>query len=111
MESKTAAAAACIRFDGELQAYLEGDARPFVATHARACPACAGVLADLEAIRQAARNLPPEEPAGLVWSRVREKLAAEEARAAAPCAQFDAQLQPFLEGETRPFVAAHDGAV
>jgi len=106
-DSRYQARAACARFDAELEAFMEGEARPFVASHGRDCAACGALLADLAAIRQAALELPQEEPSPLVWTNLRAQLTAEKAVRAAACAQFEAELQACLEGETRPLVAAH----
>jgi len=69
--------AGCFRFDSELEAYLEGEPRPFVAGHAQSCPLCGALLADLELVRQAARELTLEEPSPVVWANVRARLEAE----------------------------------
>jgi predicted nucleic acid-binding protein len=100
-------APACAQFDAELEAYLEGEARPFIASHAQDCPSCGAVLADLEAIREAARSLPQEEPSPVVWASLRTKLQAEGAFAVPACSQFNAELEAYLEGEARPFIASH----
>ncbi len=99
--------AACAQFETELEAFLEGEARPFIVSHGGECAACGGVLADLQAIRQAARELPPEAPSPAVWAKVRASLAADGAFAVPACAQFDAELEAYMEGEARPFIAAH----
>ena len=70
-DSRYKAIAACSRFGGELEAYLEGEARPFIASHARECTACAALLADLQAIQVAARDLPQEAPSPALWSKLR----------------------------------------
>jgi hypothetical protein len=67
----------CAQFSTELKAYLEGEARPFVATHAQECQPCGAMLADLQSIREAARTLPLEEPSRVVWANVRARLEAE----------------------------------
>ena len=71
------ASPACAQFDAELEAYLEGEARPFIVSHAQDCAPCGALLADLQAIRQAARELPQEEPSRVVWANVRARLEAE----------------------------------
>lgn len=71
------AAAACRQFDLSLQAYMEGEGRPEVAAHARACAACAVILADLEQIRSASCELPLEEPPARLWSNIRAALEVE----------------------------------
>lgn len=68
---------ACRHFDLNLEAYLEGDDRVEVVAHARQCPYCAVVLADLEQIRFASRHLLAEEPPSRVWANIRATLAAE----------------------------------
>ena len=68
---------ACLRFEAELEAYLEGENRPFITGHSRECTFCRVVLADLEEIASAARNLPLEEPSPAVWANVRAHLEAE----------------------------------
>jgi len=78
LESEGAfAVPACAQFEGELAAYLEGEASPFVVSHAHDCAPCGAMLADLQSIREAAKNLPPEEPSRVVWANVRAKLEAE----------------------------------
>jgi hypothetical protein len=100
-------AAACAQFEMELEDYLEGEARPFIASHSRDCAPCGAVLADLQAIQQAARDLPQEEPSLAVWASLRTRLQAEGAFAVPACAQFDAELEDYLEGEAHPFIMAH----
>lgn len=69
--------AACYQFDLELDAYLEGEARPHVADHARQCPRCAALLADLQQVVALSRQLPAGEPPATVWTNVRATLDAE----------------------------------
>jgi len=69
--------AGCFRFENELEAYLEGEPRPFITAHAESCPSCSALLADLELVRQAAREMPLEEPSPVVWANVRARLEAE----------------------------------
>jgi len=97
----------CERFEGELSAFMEGETRPYVIAHAHDCTACGAVLADLQAIRQAARELPEMEPPHLDWAGVRVKLQVAGAFKPSPCAQFDAELAAFLEGEAGSLVADH----
>jgi hypothetical protein len=106
-ESRYQALAACSRFEAELGAYLEGEARPFVTSHAHDCVSCGALLADLQSIRVAARQLPREEPSHLVWAKVRATLEAEGAFRLPGCVQFDDELEGYLEGEARPFIASH----
>jgi hypothetical protein len=71
------ARAACRQFDLELPAYLEGEDRPAVPAHARACVYCGVVLADLEQAVFAGHHLPIEEPPARVWANIRARLANE----------------------------------
>src|SRR5271157_6012105 len=95
--------AVCSRFDAELEAYLEGEARPFIASHARDCSSCGALLADLQSIRQAAQDLPLEGPSRLVWADLRARLEAEGAFRTVSCSRFDNELEAYLEGDARPF--------
>ena len=70
--------AGCRRFEMELAAYLEGENLPAVYAHAQECPFCGAILADLEAIRLASRQISLEEPPARVWSNIRAQLASEE---------------------------------
>jgi len=106
-ESRYKTFAACSRFDLELEAYLEGEARPFIASHARDCASCGALLADLQSIREAARVLPWEEPSRMVWTKVRASLEAEGAFGVRACTRFEDELQAYLEGEARPFILLH----
>jgi hypothetical protein len=106
-ESRYEAVAACARFEAELAAYLEGEASPFVASHSQACASCGALLADLQSIRQAARDLPQEEPSRLVWANVRARLEADGAFRTPDCSRFEQELAAYLEGEASPLVAAH----
>lgn len=67
----------CRQFDQELRAYLEGEDRPEVLAHARQCPYCGVLLADVEQIRFAGHHLPLEEPPARVWANIRARLEAE----------------------------------
>jgi hypothetical protein len=107
MEDTQHNSAACSQFSSELEAYLEGEARPFVASHREQCSPCAALLADLQFIRVAAQNLPQQDPSPELWGKLRVKLQAEGARAVPACAQFEAELPAYLEGEARPFIASH----
>jgi hypothetical protein len=99
--------AACARFADELPDYLEGEARPFIVSHARDCRACEALLGDLQAIRRLAQELPQEEPARVVWANVHARLEAEGVFVPAACARFGAALEDSLDAETRPFVVEH----
>jgi hypothetical protein len=106
-ESRYKTFAACSRFDAELEAYLEGEVRPFIASHTQQCGSCAALLADLQSIRLAAKELPQEEPSRVVWTRVRARLEAEGAFALPACVRFDDELEAYMEGEARPFILSH----
>ena len=64
-------------FEPKLQGYMEGEDRVLVAAHATGCASCGAIIADLEAIRSAAREIPLEEPSPAVWSNIRARLADE----------------------------------
>jgi len=99
--------AECARFNGEVAAYLDGEANPFVPSHSRECAPCRALLGDLQSILQAARELPLEEPSRAVWSNVRARLGAEGAFIRPACLRFAEELAAYLEGEARPFVVSH----
>ncbi|MGD0694586.1 MAG: hypothetical protein ABSB82_06990 [Terriglobia bacterium] len=71
------ARAACRQFDLDLPAYLEGEDRPRVASHAQECAFCGVVLADLELIRSRSSELLLEDPPARVWANLHATLAAE----------------------------------
>jgi hypothetical protein len=75
-EGRIEKSAACFRFESELEAYLEGESRPFITAHAQECPFCRVLQSDLEEIRQAARELPLEEPLPAVWANLHARLEA-----------------------------------
>jgi hypothetical protein len=66
----------CYQFELELEAYEEGEDRPFVGAHTLECGFCRAIVEDLEALRWAARELPLEEPSPAVWSNIRAQLVA-----------------------------------
>jgi hypothetical protein len=66
--------AACHRFDAELEAYLEGESKPFVTTHAQECAFCRVVLADLLELRSLAHRMPLDDPSPVVWVNLRARL-------------------------------------
>jgi len=68
---------ACRQFDLDLPAYLEGEDRPRVASHAQECAFCGVVLADLELIRSRSSESLLEDPPARVWANIRATLAAE----------------------------------
>ncbi len=67
----------CSRFEVELEAYMEGEAKPFIVSHARDCALCGAVLLDLERIRMVAHALPQEDPSPAVWANIRAVLVQE----------------------------------
>jgi len=67
---------ACYQFELELEAYMEGENRPFVPAHTRECAFCRVIVEDLEALRSAALAMPREEPSPAVWSNIRAQLVA-----------------------------------
>lgn len=69
--------AGCRQFDLNLSALLEGEARPDVLAHARECPFCGVVLADLNQIRAASNDLAEPEPSAGLWANIRATLVAE----------------------------------
>jgi hypothetical protein len=69
--------ALCRQFDQGLSAFLEGEDKPEVLAHARQCPLCRLVLADLEQIRFASHHLPPREPPARMWENIHAALEAE----------------------------------
>ena len=69
--------AACFRFHAELGAYMEGENRRFVTSHAAECPFCEVVLVDLLQLRTASGQLPLEEPSPAVWANLRALLREE----------------------------------
>ncbi len=106
-QNRYQAIAACSRFSAELEAHLDGEASPFIASHAHDCPSCSSLLADLQSIQRAARDLPLEEPSPAVWSNIRKSLESLHTLGAPLCSQFSTELEAFLEGEERPFVVSH----
>ena len=106
-EGRYKAIADCSRFNTELEAHLEGEARPFIASHAQSCPSCNALLEDLKALQIAARELPQEEPSPAVWAGIRQSIESERDFAVAACSQFADELEAHLEGEAQPLVVSH----
>jgi len=69
--------AGCYEFEAQLSAYLDGESRPVVSTHAKECAYCGPILADLELIRAESRGLALENPPATLWANIRAQLAAE----------------------------------
>jgi len=76
-ESRRHRTAECDRFELELEAYMEGEVRPFAVAHLRECVFCKVVFEDLIALRTAAREFPLQEPSPVVWSNIRAQLSAQ----------------------------------
>jgi BMFP domain-containing protein YqiC len=76
-ETRKEKKAACFQFHVELGAYLEGENRPFVTSHAAECPFCNVVLADLAQLRSVAVQSPLEDPSPAVWANIRAVLREE----------------------------------
>ena len=72
-----AARALCSQFDLDLPAFLEGEDRPAVISHANQCPYCSVVLADLRLIQSQLPETFLEDPPARVWANVRATLASE----------------------------------
>ena len=110
-ESASSPGKACLQFDAELAAYLDGEHRPAVPAHAAACAFCASVLADLGAIRSAAAQLELADVPEKLWTKVRAALVREDIirtpQPSAACLRFETDLAAYLEGEDRTAVAAH----
>jgi len=68
----------CERLVDALDDYLDGQAhartRTAVEAHLEGCPTCPALLADVRAIRGAARALTPIEPPADVWRRVQARV-------------------------------------
>jgi hypothetical protein len=97
----------CSEFGAGLEAYLEGAANPFITSHAHDCASCGALLADLQAIQQAARDLPQLDPSRAVWTKLRATLEAEGAFRREACTQFEAGLEAYLAGAANPFIVSH----
>ena len=67
----------CGLFMAELDAYLEGESRPTLESHASVCPRCGAVLADISLIRSTASGLAVEEPPARLWLNIRATLVEE----------------------------------
>ena len=69
----------CNEFLNYSEQWMEGGRQPAAATHVDACPRCRGMIAEMEAIAQSARELAGEtpEPSERVWVALRAQLEAE----------------------------------
>jgi hypothetical protein len=64
----------CDRLAEALDGILDGRAGPAWAAHLSSCDACRAAIADVRAIRSAARALGPVEPSPLVWHAIERRL-------------------------------------
>lgn len=76
-DPSAAARALCSQFDLELPAFLEGENRPAILSHASQCPYCSVVLVDLQLIQSQLKETFLEDPPARVWANVRATLASE----------------------------------
>ena len=67
----------CNEFMDSLDLWLEGERQPDAEAHLRSCVACNGLVADLEMIRSAGRELSDVDPPPRVWNAIRSQLEAE----------------------------------
>lgn len=71
----------CERLVESLDDYLEGHAdaatRVALEAHLEGCPTCPALVADVRAIRRAARALGPIEPPAQVWTRLQARVAVD----------------------------------
>jgi hypothetical protein len=67
----------CEEFWKLSEAWMEGERHPDAASHAAGCERCRAFVADLDAIREAAANLPEVEPPASLWTSLRAQLEEE----------------------------------
>jgi hypothetical protein len=67
----------CHEFILHAQQWMEGETSAAAQAHLEACANCRSLIADLNAIRGAAAELPMPEPPERIWVSVRNQLAAE----------------------------------
>src|SRR5207245_604489 len=68
----------CLQFERVLPDYLEGEHTPEQQAHLNSCPACSGLLADLNLIASQARLLQAfDEPSPRVWNALEIQLRRE----------------------------------
>ncbi len=67
----------CREFVQALDVWMDGERRPDAEAHVRSCADCSGLVADLESIRSAGRELSDVEPPPRVWAAIRSQLEAE----------------------------------
>ena len=99
---------ACAQFGAELEAYLEGESSPSSSPTPTIALPVAPCWLTCRPFRQAAQTLPLEEPSPAVWANMQRAVWRRRELSACPaCAQFDAELEAYLEGEARPFIGPH----
>jgi hypothetical protein len=76
-DNMTLSRGACLDFETDLVAYLEGEHTPALLAHAKKCEFCGCLLADLQQIRDIGSEFELESPPAAVWPRVREALVRE----------------------------------
>ena len=67
----------CNEFMDSLDLWMDGERQPEAEAHLRSCAACNGLVADLEMIRSAGRELSDVDPPPRVWNAIRSQLEAE----------------------------------
>jgi anti-sigma factor RsiW len=67
----------CNEFLRQAESWMDGQQDPAAAAHLQACPACAALVADLDAIHQSASVLAEVEPPARVWVSLRNQLEVE----------------------------------
>jgi len=67
----------CNEFMDSLDLWMDGERQPDAEAHLRSCAACHGLVADLEMIRTAGRELSDVDPPARVWTAIRSQLEAE----------------------------------
>jgi len=68
----------CFEFERDLPECVEGQPTPEQQAHLNSCPACSGLLLDLNSIASQARMLSAaEEPSPAVWNAIEERLRSE----------------------------------
>jgi hypothetical protein len=68
----------CFEFERDLPECIEGQRTPEQQAHLNSCPACSGLLQDLNSIAAQAKMLSAaDEPSAAVWNAVEERLRSE----------------------------------
>ncbi len=96
----------CAAFEARLADYLEGDLPPALRAaadaHRAACPACAALVADLDAIRDEAARLPELRPSRDLWEGIAARIEAP----VVPIAAVERRRAAGPSWLHRPWVAA-----